>query len=116
MINSLFIIRHMRAGASLAMVLVLLAGVAWAQDQRRVTLMAYNVENLFDTQDNPAREGDNTYLPLSQKGTPEHVALCERNNRKSSRFPVWSMTPRLGHRCAITRRCNDERRDPPTPV
>jgi len=32
--------------------------------------------------------------------------------RKSSRFPVWSMTPRPGHRCAITRRCNDERRDP----
>ena len=37
-------------------------------------------------------------------------------NRKSSRFPVWSMTPRPGHRCAITRRCNDERRDPLAPV
>ena len=37
-------------------------------------------------------------------------------NRKSSRFPVWSMTPRPGHRCAITRRCNDERRDPFAPV
>jgi len=36
--------------------------------------------------------------------------------RKSSRFPVWSMTPRPGHRCAITRRCNDERRDPLAPV
>ncbi len=71
--------KAMRAGASLA-VLVVLAAAAWAQDQRRVTLMAYNVENLFDTEDNPAREGDNTYLPLSQKGTPEHVALCERNN------------------------------------
>jgi len=35
---------------------------------------------------------------------------------KSSRFPVWSMTPRPGHRCAITRRCNDERRDPFAPV
>jgi hypothetical protein len=31
--------------------------VAWPQDQRRVTLMAYNVENLFDTEDNPTREG-----------------------------------------------------------
>ena len=77
--NSL-IIRHMRASAALAMAFVLLAGMAWAQDQRRVTLMAYNVENLFDTEDNPTREGDNTYLPLSQKGTPEHKALCERNN------------------------------------
>jgi hypothetical protein len=37
-------------------------------------------------------------------------------DRKSSRFPVWSMTPRVGHRCAITRRRNDERRDPPAPV
>jgi len=37
-------------------------------------------------------------------------------DRKSSRFPVWSMTPRPGHRCAITRRCNDERRDPLAPV
>jgi endonuclease/exonuclease/phosphatase family metal-dependent hydrolase len=66
------------AGVSLA--LAVLAAAAWAQDQRRVTLMAYNVENLFDTEDNPAREGDNTYLPLSQKGTPEHAALCERND------------------------------------
>src|SRR5262245_39497445 len=75
--NSL-IIRRMCA--ALAMAFVLLVGMAWAQDQRRVTLMAYNVENLFDTEDNPTREGDNTYLPLSQKGTPEHKALCERNN------------------------------------
>src|SRR5262245_10323491 len=80
MINRSFIICHRRAGASLAMVLVLLSVVAWAQDPRRVTLMAYKFENLFDTQDNPAREGDNTYLPLSLKGTPEHVALCDRNN------------------------------------
>jgi len=77
--NSLTI-RHVRASAALAMAFVLLVGMAWAQDQRRVTLMAYNVENLFDTEDNPIREGDNTYLPLSQKGTPEHKAFCERNN------------------------------------
>ncbi|MGH2403359.1 MAG: ABC transporter substrate-binding protein [bacterium] len=36
--------------------------------------------------------------------------------RKSSRFPVWSMTPWSGHRCAITRRCSDEGRDPLAPV
>src|SRR5262249_51006984 len=81
---NLSFILHMKAGAPLAIGFVLLVGSAWAQDQRRVTLMAYNVENLFDTQDNPAREGDNTYLPLSQKGTPEHVALCERNNPPGS--------------------------------
>jgi hypothetical protein len=54
--NSL-IIRHMRASAAMAIAFVLLVGVAWPQDQRRVTLMAYNVENLFDTEDNPTREG-----------------------------------------------------------
>lgn len=53
---------------------------AQAQDERRITVMSYNVENLFDTEDNPSREGDNTYLPISQKNSPEHVALCERNN------------------------------------
>jgi hypothetical protein len=36
--------------------------------------------NSLCAEDNPTREGDNTYLPLSQKGTPEHKALCERNN------------------------------------
>jgi hypothetical protein len=35
---------------------------------------------------------------------------------KSSRFPVLAMTPHVGHRCASTRRCNDERGDPPAPV
>ena len=56
-----------------------------AQEQRRVTIMAYNVENLFDTIDNPAREGDNTYLPRSQKGTAAHIDLCERNNEPGPR-------------------------------
>jgi endonuclease/exonuclease/phosphatase family metal-dependent hydrolase len=62
------------------LVCALAAEPSWGQEQRRVTVMSYNVENLFDNVDNPAREGDNTYLPLSQKGTPAHVALCERNN------------------------------------
>ncbi len=61
-------------------ILVALVLEGQAQEQRRVTVMSYNVENLFDTTDNPAREGDNTYLPRSQKGTPAHIDLCERNN------------------------------------
>jgi hypothetical protein len=67
-------------------VMALWAGmnVALGQDQRRVTIMSYNVENLFDTEDNPSREGDNTYLPRSQKGTPEHIALCERTTDPGS--------------------------------
>jgi len=59
----------MRASTLTAIMLAILvvAVPAAAQDARRVTLMSYNVENLFDTQDNPAREGDNTYLPLALK-------------------------------------------------
>ena len=44
---------------------------------RTITVMSYNAENLFDTQDNPANKGDNTFLPLSQKGTPAHKAICD---------------------------------------
>ncbi|WP_145144443.1 endonuclease/exonuclease/phosphatase family protein [Roseomonas gilardii] len=62
-----------------AAVIALTPGVAPAAGSERVaTVMTYNVENLFDTSDNPLNEGDNTYLPRSLKGTPEHIALCER--------------------------------------
>jgi hypothetical protein len=47
-------------------------------------------------------------------GYAPHIRLS--HYCRSSRFPVWSMTLRPGHCCAITRRCNDERRDPPAPV
>src|SRR5262245_61242943 len=70
----------------LAILLVVGSAVsATAQEPRRITLMSYNVENLFDTQDNPNREGDNTYLPITLKGTPAHIALCERNNEPGPR-------------------------------
>jgi endonuclease/exonuclease/phosphatase family metal-dependent hydrolase len=68
------------AAAGALVALALMATPTLAQEHRRVTVMSYNVENLFDTEDNPAREGDNTYLPRSQKGTADHIALCERNN------------------------------------
>lgn len=41
-----------------------------------VSIMSFNVENLFDNEDDPNNEGDATYLPLSEKGTPEHEAIC----------------------------------------
>jgi endonuclease/exonuclease/phosphatase family metal-dependent hydrolase len=77
----------MKAAASLGLGLSILAAAlsAQAQDARRITVMSYNMENLFDTGDNPAREGDNTYLPFSEKGTHAHVALCERNHEPGPR-------------------------------
>jgi endonuclease/exonuclease/phosphatase family metal-dependent hydrolase len=40
-----------------------------------VTVMTFNVENLFDTRDDPGKD-DRTYLPLAMKQTEEHRAAC----------------------------------------
>jgi endonuclease/exonuclease/phosphatase family metal-dependent hydrolase len=40
-----------------------------------VTIMTFNVENLFDTRDDPGKD-DRTYLPLAMKQTAEHKAAC----------------------------------------
>lgn len=46
-----------------------------------MTVMAFNAENLFDTEDDPANTGDDTYLPLSVKQSdPDHEANCRANN------------------------------------
>lgn len=42
---------------------------------RTVSIMTFNVENLFDTVDDPGKN-DRTYLPLASKQTPEHRAAC----------------------------------------
>ncbi|MEM9058524.1 MAG: endonuclease/exonuclease/phosphatase family protein, partial [Pseudomonadota bacterium] len=41
-----------------------------------VTIMTFNVENLFDTEDDPGKD-DHAYLPLAMKQTAAHRALCE---------------------------------------
>lgn len=43
---------------------------------QRISIMAFNVENLFDTQDDPGKN-DATYLPLSVKSDPDHIAACQ---------------------------------------
>ena len=40
-----------------------------------VTIMTFNVENLFDDVDDPARH-DDTYLPAAAKADPAHIAGC----------------------------------------
>ena len=42
-----------------------------------VMVMTFNVENLFDTIDDPKKE-DQDFLPLAQKGTKEHREICEK--------------------------------------
>jgi len=47
-----------------------------ADERHFVTIMTFNVENLFDTLDDPDKD-DRTYLPLEAKQTAEHKAACE---------------------------------------
>ena len=49
----------------------------------RLTIMTFNVENLFDNADDPLRD-DGDYLPIELKQTPEHQAACAE-----LRFESW---------------------------
>lgn len=61
--------------------LVALLGVAGCADtatsppKATVSIMAFNVQNLFDNVDAPGKD-DKAYLPLDEKQRPEHVAAC----------------------------------------
>jgi endonuclease/exonuclease/phosphatase family metal-dependent hydrolase len=67
------------------MITVYFSNFIWAQKQssadknqpQRITLMTYNVENLFDTEDDPLKD-DETYLPLSfKKQNPQILKKCK---------------------------------------
>lgn len=49
------------------------------QVQNSFSVMTYNVENLFDAQDDADRD-DETYLPLSEKQSAEHKKKCKRQS------------------------------------
>lgn len=51
-----------------------------AKAANEVSVMNFNVENLFDNIHDENRE-DQTYLPLAKKQTPEHKALCAKMNQ-----------------------------------
>jgi len=44
-------------------------------DAADVTVMSFNVQNLFDNADDP-RKDDKAYLPLADKQNDEHIAAC----------------------------------------
>lgn len=58
-----------------SLVALLVSLSAWSQTQ--FSIMTYNVENLFDDQDDTGVD-DETYLPLSQKQSATHKKKCER--------------------------------------
>jgi endonuclease/exonuclease/phosphatase family metal-dependent hydrolase len=43
----------------------------------RISVLSFNVENLFDTQDDPFKS-DETYLPASQKSSSKHQVRCHQ--------------------------------------
>ncbi|MEM7646795.1 MAG: endonuclease/exonuclease/phosphatase family protein [Pseudomonadota bacterium] len=45
-------------------------------DPNALTVMTYNVENLFDTLDDP-NKNDETYLPIEKKQTSQHRMKCQ---------------------------------------
>lgn len=49
-----------------------------------ITIMTFNVENLFDTRDDRGKD-DRTFLPISAKQSREHRNACARIDRKSWR-------------------------------
>ena len=67
----------------------------WAipAEKNQFSFMAYNVENLFDTQHDPGKE-DFTFLPLSLKNTQEVQAYCLKQSnsfrRKDCTFTDWT--------------------------
>ena len=48
-----------------------------------VTVMTFNVENLFDAMDD-AGKNDHTYLPVTMKQDAEHIAFCD-----AIEVPLW---------------------------
>lgn len=60
-----------------SVVFTMFATVAWAKTPTSISVMAYNVENLFDTVHDAGKE-DWTYLPLSVKSASKEVqAYCK---------------------------------------
>lgn len=50
---------------------------AWTPAANAVTVMTFNVENLFDTEDDKGKD-DMTFLPLAVKSAPAHQKKCAK--------------------------------------
>ena len=48
-----------------------------SSDSNSITVMSFNVENLFDAKDNPIKR-DDTYLPISKKSSEKHIENCQK--------------------------------------
>jgi len=80
-----------------------------------VTLMSFNVQNLFDNTDDPGKD-DKAYLPIAAKQNSEHVAACDEIEVESWRDEClnldWSddaLNFKLGVLADTIRQVNDGR-------
>ncbi|MGB5689699.1 MAG: endonuclease/exonuclease/phosphatase family protein [Woeseiaceae bacterium] len=80
-----------------------------------VTIMSFNVQNLFDTVDDPGKD-DKAYLPLAAKQNAEHIEACNEIEVASWRDECltldWSdaaLDHKLGVLAATIRQVNDGR-------
>ncbi len=80
-----------------------------------ITLMTFNVENLFDTIDDPGKN-DATYLPLASKQSAAHKAGCaEIDNdywREQCLYWDWNeevVTTKLGRLARVIRQVSNGR-------
>lgn len=89
----MYSLREMRGFTAKSAVLCVLGVFAGCQgrpeavaesSRDRLTIMTYNVENLFDTRDDPGRK-DETFLPILNKENPAHKARCAEIKRRSRR-------------------------------
>jgi len=78
-----------------------------------ITVMTFNVQNLFDNVDDPGKD-DKAYLPLKAKQNPEHIAACSEIAVDSWRDECldldWSdaaVDHKLGALAATIRQVND---------
>ena len=65
----------------LRFLLLILPLISAAGEPGRVSVLTYNLQNLFDTQDDPERR-DETFLPLARKQSEAHRRQCEALERK----------------------------------
>ena len=86
-----------------------------AQERDAITVMSFNVQNLFDNVDDPGKD-DKAYLPLAAKQNDEHVDACNGIEVESWRDECltldWSdaaLDHKLGVLATTIRQVNDGR-------
>ena len=59
------------------LLLIIFFSAVASSDSNSITVMSFNVENLFDAKDNPIKR-DDTYLPISKKSSEKHIENCQK--------------------------------------